>query len=62
MGTGQNPGVAVDAVGTAYIGWKVNVYQPVGDGVQLCVLPRCGRKCATRATIPSPARATTSAA
>jgi len=25
--------------GTAYIGWKVNVYQPVGDGVQLCVLP-----------------------
>jgi hypothetical protein len=30
VGTGQNPGVAVDAVGTAYIGWKVNVYAPQG--------------------------------
>ena len=54
VGTGQNPGVAVDAAGTAYIGWKVNVYQPVGDAVQLCVLPAGARKCATLATIPFP--------
>jgi hypothetical protein len=54
VGTGQNPGVAVDAAGTAYIGWKVNVYQPVGDAVQLCALPAGARKCATLATIPFP--------
>ncbi len=54
VGTGQNPGVAVDAAGTAYIGWKVNVYQPAGDGVQLCVLPAGARKCATLATVPFP--------
>jgi hypothetical protein len=53
VGTGQNPGVAVDAAGTAYIGWKVNVYEP-GDAVQLCVLPAGARRCATLATIPFP--------
>lgn len=54
VGTGQNPGVAVDAAGTAYIGWKVNVYAATGDAVQLCVLPRGARKCASLATIPFP--------
>jgi hypothetical protein len=54
VGTGQNPGVAVDAAGTAYIGWKVNVYAASGDAVQLCVLPRDARKCASLATIPFP--------
>jgi hypothetical protein len=54
VGTGQNPGVAVDATGTAYIGWKVNVYASQGDAVQLCVLPAGARACATLATIPFP--------
>jgi hypothetical protein len=54
VGTGQNPGVAVDALGTAYIGWKVNVYAPQGDAVQLCVLPAGARACASLATIPFP--------
>lgn len=54
VGTGQNPGVAVDALGTAYIGWKVNVYAPQGDAVQLCVLPARARACASLATIPFP--------
>jgi hypothetical protein len=54
VGTGQNPGVAVDAVGTAYIGWKVNVYADQGDAVQLCVLPPGARACASLATIPFP--------
>ena len=54
VGTGQNPGVAVDALGTAYIGWKVNVYAPQGDAVQLCVLPAGARACASLATIAFP--------
>src|SRR3954451_4939119 len=54
VGTGQNPGVAVDAVGMAYIGWKVNVYAGQGDAVQLCVLPAGARVCASLATIPFP--------
>jgi hypothetical protein len=54
VGTGQNPGVAVDAVGTAYIGWKVNVYADQGDAVQLCVLPAGARACSSLATIPFP--------
>jgi hypothetical protein len=54
VGTGQNPGVAVDTAGTAYIGWKVNVYVGQGDAVQLCVLPAGARRCATLATIPFP--------
>ncbi|HEY7620504.1 MAG TPA: hypothetical protein VH834_12065 [Solirubrobacteraceae bacterium] len=54
VGTGQNPGVAVDATGTAYIGWKVNVYGAQGDAVQLCVLPAGARACRSLATIPFP--------
>jgi hypothetical protein len=54
VGTGQNPGVAVDAVGTAYIGWKVNVYAAQGDAVQLCVLPAGARACSSLATIAFP--------
>jgi hypothetical protein len=54
VGTGQNPGVAVDPAGTAYIGWKVNVYADQGDAVQLCVLPAGARACSSLATIPFP--------
>jgi hypothetical protein len=54
VGTGQNPGVAVNALGTAYIGWKVNVYADQGDAVQLCVLPAGARACSSLTTIPFP--------
>src|SRR4051812_8348592 len=54
VGQGQSPGVAVDAAGTAYIGWQVNTYADSGDAVQLCVLPAGARACASLATIPFP--------
>jgi hypothetical protein len=54
VGQGQNPGVAVDAAGTAYIGWQVNTHADSGDAVQLCVLPAGARACAGLATIPFP--------
>jgi hypothetical protein len=54
IGQGQNPGVAVDAAGTAYIGWQVNTHADTGDAVQLCVLPAGARACASLATIPFP--------
>ena len=38
VGTGQNPGVAMDGVGTAYVGWQIDTYEP-GDAVQFCRLP-----------------------
>jgi hypothetical protein len=54
VGQGENPGVAVDAAGTAYIGWQVNVHADTGDAVQLCVLPAGARACTSVATIPFP--------
>ena len=63
VGTGQNPGVAVDAAGTAYIGWKVNVYADQGDARP--ALRAARRRAHVRHAWPrsrSPARATTSAA
>ena len=39
VGQGQSPGVAIDAAGTAYIGWQVDTNADAGDSVQLCVLP-----------------------
>ena len=54
VGQGQNPGVAIDAAGTAYIGWQVNTNADAGDSVQLCVLPKGARACASLATIAFP--------
>ena len=54
VGQGRNPGVAIDAAGTAYIGWQVNTYADTGDAVQLCVLPAGARACASLATIAFP--------
>ena len=54
VGQGQNPGVATDAAGTAYIGWQVNTNADAGDSVQLCVLPKGARACASLATIAFP--------
>jgi hypothetical protein len=46
--------VAIDAAGTAYIGWQVNTSADTGDAVQLCVLPAGARACASLATIAFP--------
>ena len=54
VGQGQNPGVAIDGAGTAYIGWQVNTHADAGDSVQLCVLPKGARACASLATIAFP--------
>jgi hypothetical protein len=54
VGQGQNPGVAIDAAGTAYIGWQVNTHADAGDSVQLCVLPAGARACVSLATIAFP--------
>jgi hypothetical protein len=54
IGQGLNPGVAVDAAGTAYIGWQVGTYAETGDAVQLCVLPAGARTCARQTTIAFP--------
>lgn len=54
VGQGQNPGVAVDGAGTAYIGWQAAVGAETGDAVQLCVLPKGARACQSLATIAFP--------
>lgn len=54
VGTGQNPGVAIDAAGTAYIGWQVGTDSETGGSVQLCVLPKGARACASLATLAFP--------
>ena len=54
VGQGQSPGVAIDAAGTAYIGWQVNTNADAGDSVQLCALPKGARACASLATIAFP--------
>ena len=53
VGTGQNPGVAIDDAGTAYVGWQVNTYQP-GDAVQFCLVPPRQARCGSQVTIPFP--------
>jgi hypothetical protein len=54
VGQGRNPGVAIDAAGTAYIGWQINTSADTGDAVQLCVLPAGARACVRLATIAFP--------
>ncbi len=53
IGTGQNPGVAIDDAGTAYVGWQINTYEP-GDAVQFCVIPPRRTRCGSQLTIPFP--------
>ena len=51
LGTGHDPGVAVDATGTAHVAWLAEA--PGGTGtLQYCQVPRGKRACALRASIP----------
>jgi hypothetical protein len=53
LGTGQNPGVAVDDAGTAYVAWQIDTYGP-GDAVQFCLIPPRRSRCGSQVTIPFP--------
>jgi hypothetical protein len=53
VGNGQNAGIAIDDLGTAYVGWQINTYQP-GDAVQLCVLPAKATTCAAAPVVAFP--------
>ena len=46
--------MAIDAAGTAYIGWQVNTNADAGNSVQLCVMPKGARAWASLATIAFP--------
>jgi hypothetical protein len=51
LGTGHDPGVAVDAAGTAHVAWLAE--GPGGTGVlQYCQVPRGRRACAGRTSVP----------
>ncbi len=52
-GTGQNPGVAMDGLGTAYVGWQIDTYGP-NDAVQVCRLPAKAKQCESVATVAFP--------
>jgi hypothetical protein len=43
LGTGSDPGVAVDAAGTAHVGWFTE-----NDTVEYCQVPRRARRCTLR--------------
>jgi hypothetical protein len=50
LGRGHDPGVAVDAAGTAHVAWLAEA--PGGTGVlEYCQVPRGGRACAQRTSI-----------
>jgi hypothetical protein len=52
-GSGQNPGVAIDGVGTAYVGWQIDTYGP-NDAVQVCRLPPKAKRCESVTTVAFP--------
>lgn len=52
-GSGQNPGVAIDGVGTAYIGWQVDTYGD-NDHIEVCRLPAKAKACETVASVSFP--------
>lgn len=52
-GSGQNPGVAIDGAGTAYVGWQVDTYGD-DDHIEVCRLPARAKACETVATATFP--------
>jgi hypothetical protein len=51
LGRGHDPGVAVDAAGTAHVAWLAAA--PNGAGtLEYCQVPRGKRACATRTSVP----------
>src|SRR5690348_16745900 len=51
LGTGHDPGVAVDGAGTAHVAWLAQA--PGGTGtLEYCQVPRGKRRCAVRTSVP----------
>jgi hypothetical protein len=51
LGTGHDPGVAVDAAGTAHVAWLAEAPGNTGT-LEYCQVPRGKRACAVRGSIP----------
>jgi hypothetical protein len=55
VGTGGDPGVAVDATGTAHVAWWVeSEARAAPDVVHYCQVPRGARRCAGHLVLPAP--------
>jgi hypothetical protein len=50
LGTGHDPGVAVDAAGTAHVAWLADA--GAGGVLEYCRVPRGERACASRTQVP----------
>jgi hypothetical protein len=51
LGTGHDPGVAVDATGTAHVAWLAEAPGNTGT-LEYCQVPRGKRACAVRGSVP----------
>ena len=52
LGTGHDPGVAVDADGTAHVAWLADTPDGEAGVLEYCRVPRGKRACATRTQVP----------
>lgn len=52
LGTGHDPGVAVDAAGTAHVAWLADTADGSAGVLEYCQVPRGKRACAVRSTFP----------
>jgi hypothetical protein len=52
LGTGHDPGVAVDAAGTAHVAWLADTADGSAGVLEYCQVPRGKRACATRTQVP----------
>jgi len=51
LGTGHDPGVAVDAAGTAHVAWLAEAAGGAGT-LEYCQVPRGKRRCTVRTSVP----------
>jgi hypothetical protein len=51
IGTGEAPGVAVDAAGVAHIAYNAEYVSGVGQPIMYCAVPKGARKCTPRAIL-----------
>src|SRR4051812_16092692 len=51
LGSGHDPGVAVDGAGTAHVAWLADAAGGTG-ALEYCQVPRGKRACGTRTTVP----------
>ena len=51
LGAGSDPGVAVDAAGTAHVAYNADYVSDVGEPLMYCAWPRGARRCTPRAIV-----------